>query len=213
MAPRNRLTYGAGGTVLTPASRKRIRNQEQHEHDSGDAQERRRLHHQLIADALAALETPEGLRAFVEVRGRIGQRYSWKNTALVAYQCPEASWLQGFHGWRKHGYSVKGARGIRITKPGGSPCTVFDVRQTDAPADELPPEGLEDRPEWRARLQAITSRGETSAEIAAAIACVSHGVDPGPLPEAYVLREVEAAHDLAERFEQALCTATEDRGR
>ncbi len=57
-------------------------------------------------------------------------KYSFNNCVLIAEQCPDATKVLGFHGWKAIGRSVKkGEKGIGITAP-------LAVRKKDSPADE-----------------------------------------------------------------------------
>ncbi|TWU62645.1 hypothetical protein V7x_43800 [Crateriforma conspicua] len=57
-------------------------------------------------------------------------KYSFKNCLLIAQQCPDATKVMGFHGWKSVGRSVKkGEKGIGITAP-------LAFRKKDASADE-----------------------------------------------------------------------------
>jgi len=57
-------------------------------------------------------------------------KYSFNNCVLIAEQCPHATKVLGFHGWKAIGRSVKkGEKGIGITAP-------LAVRKKDSPADE-----------------------------------------------------------------------------
>jgi antirestriction protein ArdC len=59
----------------------------------------------------------ERLQAVLDFAGRF-HRYSLNNQALIASQCPQASYVAGYRTWQKMGYQVrKGERGIRILAP------------------------------------------------------------------------------------------------
>lgn len=69
-----------------------------------------------LADELAAGKS-ERLRAVLDFASRF-HRYSLNNQALIASQCPQATYVAGYRAWHKLGYQVrKGERGIRILAP------------------------------------------------------------------------------------------------
>jgi antirestriction protein ArdC len=69
-----------------------------------------------LAEELAA-GMSERLCAVLDFASRF-HRYSLNNQALIASQCPQASYVAGYRTWQKMGYQVrKGARGIRILAP------------------------------------------------------------------------------------------------
>ncbi len=71
---------------------------------------------QALAEELAAGKS-ERLRALLDFASRF-HRYSLGNQALIASQCPQASYVAGYRTWQKLGYQVrKGERGIRILAP------------------------------------------------------------------------------------------------
>jgi antirestriction protein ArdC len=71
---------------------------------------------QALAAELAAGQG-ERLRAVLDFAGRF-HRYSLNNQALIASQCPRASYVAGYRTWQKLGYQVRqGERGIRILAP------------------------------------------------------------------------------------------------
>lgn len=100
----------------------------------------------------------ETLKRFLKVAARFPQ-YSFRNVMLIAFQNPHATYVAGFHAWKKLGRSVmKGEAGIGIIAPmvgrkredeeraqqnsddetvfGFRVVHVFDVSQTDG--DPLP---------------------------------------------------------------------------
>ena len=108
-----------------------------------------------LNQALAAGKS-DRLQQYLDVMARF-PRYSFNNCVLIAVQFPEASMVQGFHGWKKLGRSVKkGEKGIGIIAPmvgrkkkddsasgseeraiyGFKVVHVYDVSQTEG--DELP---------------------------------------------------------------------------
>ena len=59
----------------------------------------------------------ETLQRILEVAARFPQ-YSFRNVMLIAFQKPQATYVAGFHAWRKLGRSVtKGESGIGIIAP------------------------------------------------------------------------------------------------
>ncbi|MGI8915845.1 MAG: ArdC family protein, partial [Chloroflexota bacterium] len=69
-----------------------------------------------LAEELAAGKG-ERLRAVLDFASQF-HRYSLNNQALIAAQCPQASYVAGYRTWQKLGYQVrKGERGIRILAP------------------------------------------------------------------------------------------------
>jgi hypothetical protein len=108
-----------------------------------------------LAEALGQGRS-DTLEAYLSVLAKF-HRYSFQNSMLIAFQCPNASHVAGFNAWKKLGRQVvKGAKGIAILAPcvyrskddEASDCDkkavvkgfkvvhVFDVSQTEG--DELP---------------------------------------------------------------------------
>lgn len=109
-----------------------------------------------LTQAVAAIQDSTAFKAYLRTQARFHQ-YSWRNTLLIASQCPEASHVAGYETWRGMGRQVrKGETGIRIYAPMSitterqtaegqitsdartifRPIAVFDIAQTDG--DELP---------------------------------------------------------------------------
>ena len=126
-----------------------------------------------IADLNDALKSgrSDHLKNLLDVMSQFSH-YSFNNCLLIAQQCPTATYVQGFHGWRKLGRTVrKGEKGIGIAAPmtyrkkeeageeisvrGFRVVHVFDISQTDG--DELPkfaePQG--DCDEWIKRAEQL----------------------------------------------------------
>ena len=106
-----------------------------------------------LAKAVDEVRASEAFKAYLDVQARF-HRYSWHNSMLIAVQRPNATHVAGYQTWRKLGRQVnKGEQGIMIF----APCPwkretddgeteqgiffravhVFDVAQTDGPADRL----------------------------------------------------------------------------
>lgn len=116
------------------------------------AEDRRAADKKHIEDAVRALLTTDGWRAWLNARTAF-HAYSFGNSLLIASQCPTATRVAGFHTWRKLGRQVcKGERSIKIFAPQTYKTTnadgdevnevafravaVFDIAQTDG--DPLP---------------------------------------------------------------------------
>jgi antirestriction protein ArdC len=72
-----------------------------------------------VRDLNEALATGKSdrLQKYLDVMARFPS-YSFNNTLLICLQFPEATRVQGFHGWRKLGRTVKkGEKGIGIIAP------------------------------------------------------------------------------------------------
>ena len=79
--------------------------------------EKRAAERELAAKAIDELRSSEGWQRWLSVRRRF-HRYSFWNQLLIAFQCPEASYVTGFRRWLELGYAVrKGEHGIRIWAP------------------------------------------------------------------------------------------------
>jgi len=108
-----------------------------------------------LSEALAAGKS-DRLKAYLAVMARF-HKYSFQNCVLIWSQFSEATFVQGFHAWKKLGRSVKkGAKGIGIIAPmvyqskderkaneagekvvrGFKVVHVFDISQTEG--DDLP---------------------------------------------------------------------------
>ena len=108
-----------------------------------------------LSEALAAGKS-DRLKAYLAVMARF-PKYSFQNCVLIWSQFSEATFVQGFHAWKKLGRSVKkGAKGIGIIAPmvyrskdeqkaneagekvvrGFKVVHVFDISQTEG--DDLP---------------------------------------------------------------------------
>ena len=83
--------------------------------DLSAARERRR---QLIQRSVSALRSEHSFRQWLRAR-KCFHHYSPLNVLHIAVQCPDATYVAGFHTWRtKLGYQVrKGERGIVILVP------------------------------------------------------------------------------------------------
>jgi hypothetical protein len=82
--------------------------------------ERRRVaDRERFRQATEQLLSSEGWGRWVRVRAHAGtSRYSSRNQLLIALQCPDASFVAGFHAWKGLGHSVrKGEKGLRILAP------------------------------------------------------------------------------------------------
>jgi len=70
---------------------------------------------ELVADPDRGDETFDSYLSWI---GKLHQKYSWSNTALILFRCPDASYVAGYKGWKKLGRHVrKGERGISIFVP------------------------------------------------------------------------------------------------
>ena len=79
---------------------------------------------------VAALEAgrSDTLMQYLKAIGRF-HRYSLGNVLLIALQRPAASYVAGFHTWRRFGRSVKkGEKGILVLAP------IFERKETETPA-------------------------------------------------------------------------------
>jgi N-terminal domain of anti-restriction factor ArdC/IrrE N-terminal-like domain len=107
-----------------------------------------------LTEGISSLTTSEVWLRHLDWQSRF-HRYSFGNVVLIAAQCPEASYVAGFHAWRRRGRSVRrGEKAIWILAPmavrraakdesedarvirGFKHVPVFDVSQTEG--DELP---------------------------------------------------------------------------
>jgi len=113
-----------------------------------------------LVDAVDALVSSDGWKAWLDSRARF-HAYSFGNTMLIGFQCPDATLVAGFKAWQGMGRQVrKGEKGIAILAPmvrkvksaegesveigddsgrrvvGFRTVYVFDVAQTDG--DALP---------------------------------------------------------------------------
>jgi antirestriction protein ArdC len=82
------------------------------------------------------------------------REYSFNNQALIADQCPEATYVTGFRAWLKLGYSVrKGETALRIWMP------ILPTKQAVA---EWEAAGADpnDRPKVRFRLGPVFDRSQ-----------------------------------------------------
>jgi antirestriction protein ArdC len=125
-----------------------------------DARRREQLHR--LKQASEALLESDGWQRWLRTRSRF-HRYSFRNTLLIAAQCPHASHVAGFRRWLELGRCVrKGERAIRIFAPvryrrrdsdgnddeavqelvGFKLAAVFDVSQTE-PLPEVDPVPLD----------------------------------------------------------------------
>ena len=78
---------------------------------------RRAAEREQMKQAIAALQTSEGWKQWLRVRAYF-RHYSYSNTLLIAFQCPEATRVAGFRAWLGLGYCVrKGETAIRIWAP------------------------------------------------------------------------------------------------
>jgi DNA polymerase III sliding clamp (beta) subunit (PCNA family) len=70
-----------------------------------------------FCDAIAAGVGDATFDAFLAYAARF-HRYSWRNTLLIMFQRPEATFVAGYHRWRDLGRSVKrGAKAVWILAP------------------------------------------------------------------------------------------------
>ena len=101
-----------------------------------------------LEQAVAAIHDSDSFRRWLDVSSRF-HNYSLGNQLLIAMQNPDATYVAGFHAWRKLGRNVRrGEKGIRIMVPHAKKVTneegveerrvvgfgtgvVFDVSQTD----------------------------------------------------------------------------------
>lgn len=101
-----------------------------------------------LEDAVAEIHDSESFRRWLDISSRF-HSYSLGNQLLIAMQKPDATYVAGFHAWRKLGrYVRKGETGIRIMVPharkvvtedgeeerrvyGFGTGVVFDVTQTE----------------------------------------------------------------------------------
>jgi hypothetical protein len=93
-----------------------------------------------VERALELLGTADGWREYVATCGRL--HYSWRNCAVIAYQCPGATYLASYRRWQAEGFTVReGAGAIRITAlvpgKGFRELPLFDVSQCDGDRDQL----------------------------------------------------------------------------
>jgi hypothetical protein len=102
----------------------------------------------------------DALKQYLAVMSRF-RKYSWANALLIYAQCPDATFIAGFHGWlRMRRFVRKGEKGIVILAPivgrkktreedltedsetrlyGFRPAYVWDLSQTDGePLPEFP---------------------------------------------------------------------------
>lgn len=72
---------------------------------------------QKLTDAISALRSTEGWNRWLKTRAAF-HTYSFRNTLLIALQCPQASHVAGYRKWQALGYQVqKGEKGIAIFAP------------------------------------------------------------------------------------------------
>ena len=152
--------------------------------------------------AESIIMSPPMMEQYLSMQTRF-LHYSVSNVLLIMQQCPDATQLKNFDGWKEVGASIKkGTRGITILEPGKQytgadgktktsfdPKTVFDISQTTAApekADEQPsyaevPAGMEQRPVARAMLLALIRQSPVEIESVSALeggpqmgACYQH---------------------------------------
>jgi len=96
---------------------------------------------ELIEQALTHLQAEGAWEQALKVQARFHD-YSFRNAALIAYQCPHATRVAGYRTWQRLGRQVRrGERGIRIVAPivrddevRGWRCTTgCDISQTEGP--------------------------------------------------------------------------------
>jgi hypothetical protein len=96
---------------------------------------------ELIEQALTHLQAEGAWEQALRAQAHFHD-YSFRNAALIAYQCPHATRVAGYHTWQRLGRQVRrGERGIRIVAPivredelvGWRCATVFDISQTEGP--------------------------------------------------------------------------------
>jgi hypothetical protein len=90
--------------------------------------------------ALERLTTDDGWHAYLAACARL--HYSWRNCALIEYQCAGASYLAGFSRWATEGFTVReGETAIRVTAlvpgKGFRELPLFDVSQCDGDRETL----------------------------------------------------------------------------
>ena len=121
-------------------------------------------------------------RAYLDVQARF-DRYSVSNALLIAAQCPEATRLADFDSWKASGAYVKrGADAITILEPGkeykkddGSVGVsynvkkVFDISQTSAPQQAMPPVARDERLLLKALMNNAPCRFAISDELSEGI--------------------------------------------
>lgn len=118
------------------------------------------------ATTMAVCTDGQRFRDYLNVQARF-DRYSVTNALLILAQCPEATQLRDFDGWREKGAMVgKGQKAISILEPGKQYTTleghvgtyynvksVFDISQTNAARPESAP-----RPEARGLVSALIAK-------------------------------------------------------
>lgn len=63
------------------------------------------------------VKNSESYKEFLDFQAKF-HKYSWRNTLLIYAQCPNASMISGWHGWKKLGRHVKkGEKSIVILRP------------------------------------------------------------------------------------------------
>ncbi|HET6929247.1 MAG TPA: ArdC family protein [Candidatus Acidoferrum sp.] len=193
------------------------------------SEELRQTASRAIEELAATLEAgqSEALTSYLSAVARF-HRYSLHNVFLIAMQKPTATYVAGFHTWKKLGRFVKkGEKGIYILAPlvskrsgsesvesedeavllGFRACAVFDYSQTEGP--EMPTIGkVAGEPAfYHTRLVAFVSAQGISLVFSDAIA-PAHGVSHGGriilLPgmaaaETFLTLVHEFAHELLHR--------------
>lgn len=115
--------------------------------------EKRAAERELAAKAIEELRSSEGWQRWLSVRRRF-HRYSFWNQLLIAFQCPEASYVTGFRRWLELGYAVrKGEHGIRIWAP--CPPSKKKIKQWEREGGDP-----HDRPRTFFRLVAVFDRSQ-----------------------------------------------------
>ena len=129
--------------------------------------------------------SPSKMELYLDMQARF-PHYSVKNVLLLMEQCPEATQLKDFNGWKAEGIFVKkGATGLTILEPGKqytgddgrvhtsfNTKTVFDISQVHAPKahtapemqDGTMPERVEPQPVDRSLLLALIRQSPVEIE-------------------------------------------------
>lgn len=153
---------------------------------------RRAADRELMAEAVTALTTSDGWQRWLRVR-RHFCTYSFHNQLLIAFQCPHATRVAGFHAWLRLGYCVRrGEKGLRIWAP-VPPSRRAIQAWRDAGSDPM------ERPRTFFKLTAVFDRSQVDE---------LPDFPGGPTPLAPPIVSL-TGEDLADRWEPLVALAEE----
>ena len=151
--------------------------------------------HDTLTEGVAALASG-GQWAAMLAAARHFHRYSLSNLLLIYLTRPGATWVAGFHAWKRVGRSVrKGERGIPIL----APCTYrTDTADHDGDRDDEPPQDGQPRCVLRGfKVVYVFDISQTDGEPIPDVAPVLlEGEDPGRLYDALALQVTAQGYTL-----------------